>query len=196
MSQKISVIIPVYNVKSYLNRCIESVLTQTYQNLEVIIVDDGSFDGSSEICDAFAQRDSRVKVLHQVNQGLSAARNAGIEISSGEWVAFLDSDDYVEPSIYEDLLNLAMRHNVDLCSCNSRAFNEDMSIAYTNIDTAQETIYSYREVVFDLVHQSKIRFEVWNKLWKRSLIGEVRFKVGQVCEDVYFDRILYSWASL
>lgn len=194
MNPKISIIIPVYNVKSYLNKCVESVLAQTYKSLEVIVVDDGSTDGSGEICDLFASRDDRVKVYHQANQGLSMARNKGLDHATGDWIAFLDSDDFIEPEMYENLLELANKYNVDLCSCNSRSFYEN-SLPMNSNDTGEERVYTYNEVISDLIKDSKIRFEVWNKLWRRSLIDDVRFKAGQVCEDVYFDRILFKKAG-
>ncbi len=194
MNPKISIIIPVYNVKSYLNKCVESVLTQTYQNLEVILIDDGSTDGSSDICDMFALQDARVRVLHQVNQGQSVARNIGMDIATGEWIAFLDSDDYVEADMYGALLTLALKYDVELCSCNSRSFYEN-SLPMNSNDTGEERVYTYKEVIFDLLQQSKIRFELWNKLWKKTLIDTVRLKNGQLGEEVYFDRILYKKAQ-
>ena len=98
---KISVIVPVYNVESYLARCVDSILAQTYQNLEIILVNDGSRDASGSICDAYAQKDSRITVIHKENGGLSSARNAGIDAASGEYLTFVDSDDWIEPQTYE-----------------------------------------------------------------------------------------------
>ena len=110
----ISVIVPVYNVESYLARCVDSILTQTYQNLEVILVDDGSKDNSGVICDDYARRDSRVNVIHKENGGLSSARNAGIEAAGGEYLAFVDSDDWIEPDAYERLLSAMQKHAAKL----------------------------------------------------------------------------------
>ena len=98
---RISVIVPVYNVEQYLPRCVESILAQTYENLEILLVDDGAKDGSGAICDAYARQDERVKVIHKENGGLSSARNAGIDASTGEYLSFVDSDDWIEPDMYE-----------------------------------------------------------------------------------------------
>ena len=108
----ISVIVPVYNVEEYLPRCVDSLLSQTYEKLEIILVDDGTKDASDKICDAYAARDPRVKVIHKENGGLSSARNAGIDIASGEYLAFVDSDDWIEPDTYAHMLGIALKYGV------------------------------------------------------------------------------------
>ena len=113
----ISVIIPVYNVEKYLRRCLDSVIAQTYQNLEIICVDDGSIDDSGKICDQYAVRDARIKVIHQENQGLSAARNRGLDAAEGEYIAFVDSDDYILEDMYKKMLDKLLDYSVDLCVC-------------------------------------------------------------------------------
>lgn len=117
MTPLISVIIPVYNVEQYLRRCLDSVVAQTYQNLEIICVDDGSVDHSGKICDQYAARDARIKVIHQENQGLSAARNRGLDAAEGEYIAFVDSDDYILEDMYKKMLDKLLDYNVDLCVC-------------------------------------------------------------------------------
>ena len=102
----ISVIVPVYNVAAWLPRCVDSVLTQTYQNLEILLIDDGSTDASGEICDAYAEKDPRIRVIHKKNGGLSSARNAGLDVSNGQYIGFVDSDDWIEPEMYEKMLAL------------------------------------------------------------------------------------------
>ena len=117
MAPLISVIIPVYNVEKYLRRCLDSVVAQTYRNLEIICVDDGSVDESGKICDQYAVRDARIKVIHQENQGLSAARNRGLDAAEGAYIAFVDSDDYILEDMYKKMLDKLLDYNVDLCVC-------------------------------------------------------------------------------
>ena len=113
---KVSVIIPVYNVRNYVSQCLESVVRQTFQNLEIFVIDDGSTDGSGELCDGFAETDSRILVLHTENHGLSAARNLGLDHASGDYLSFLDSDDWMEPDTIETLLNTVLRTGVDVAA--------------------------------------------------------------------------------
>ena len=113
----ISIIIPVYNVNEYLEKCLCSVCGQTYKNLEIIVVDDGSTDGSGEICDMFAETDSRIKVIHQVNKGQSCARNEGLTIARGEYIGFVDSDDWIDPDMYEFLYHLLVDNDADISVC-------------------------------------------------------------------------------
>ena len=124
----ISVIVPVYNVKEYLNTCVESILNQTYENLEVILVDDGSTDGSGEVCDSYAKTDARVQVLHTKNGGQAAARNRGIEVCNGEYLTFADSDDSMEPELIETLYFAQEKSGADLVSCRWRNVYEDGSV--------------------------------------------------------------------
>lgn len=112
----ISIIIPVYNVQNYLRECIDSVIAQTYKNLEIILVDDGSPDKSGEICDEYSKKDARIKVIHKENGGLSDARNVALDIAKGEYIGFIDSDDYVEKDMFETLHTLAVEHNAEISS--------------------------------------------------------------------------------
>ena len=112
--RKISVIVPVYNVEAYLPRCVESIMAQTYQNLEIFLVDDGTKDNCGAICDAYARQDNRVRVIHKENGGLSSARNAGIDASTGEYLSFVDSDDWIEPDMYEKMMGLMEKYGVRL----------------------------------------------------------------------------------
>ena len=117
MSETISVIIPVYNVEKYLNKCVDSVISQTYKDLQIILVDDGSTDRSSKICDEYAKADTRISVIHKQNGGLSSARNAGMEIVEGDYITFLDSDDYVSPTVYEELYKIIKSQDSDSIAC-------------------------------------------------------------------------------
>lgn len=194
MEDKISVIVPVYNVEPYLKKCVESVLCQTHYNLEVILIDDGSTDNSGKICDEFQERDNRVIVIHQVNKGQAAARNVGLDIATGDWIAFLDGDDWINNEMYEILLKLALEYDADISTCNTRSFylgqDVECNIAMNNV-----SVLSTDEIIEGLLTQDKVRFEIWNKLWKHSLIGNTRFIEGQLCEEVYFDRILFLKAN-
>lgn len=186
----LSVIIPVYNVKPFLKQCVESVIYQNYKNIEVIIVDDGSTDGSAELCDELSQIDSRIVVFHKDNGGLSSARNFGLDESHGEWIAFVDSDDWVDKDIYTTLIRLAVKNSTQIASCSfyKNINSEDFAVSVSEF----ERIYELREIVSGLLTQKEIRFEVWNKIWRRDLIGSTRFVEGQVSEDIHWDRILFT----
>ena len=141
MEKLISVIIPVYNVVNYFDRCINSIINQTFKNLEIIIVDDGSTDGSSEACDKIAKIDNRIKVIHQINMGLSAARNAGLNIATGEYIAFVDSDDYLHPRMYEILYKEMTKNEVDMVICEFNEFEEEPKYI-ANIDKYDTRLYN------------------------------------------------------
>lgn len=191
-SPTISVIVPVYNVEKYLPKCIDSIIDQTYGKLDIILVNDGSSDGSSQICDEYAKKDRRIRVIHKNNGGLSSARNAGLDVANGQFIAFLDSDDWIEPEMYEVLLNLSITYNADISSCASRnVYLGDTSIPQNN-EKEKPQVYEGDDIIKELLSQDNIRFEVWNKLWSRKIIGGLRFKVGQVSEDVFWDRKLFS----
>lgn len=192
--EKISVIVPVYNVLPYLRRCINSLIEQTYSNLEIILVDDGSTDGSETICDEYVAGHSNIIVIHQKNSGQAAARNLGIETAAGEWIGFLDSDDWIEPEMYETLINLAKTHGADLASCATREWfaNEE---AAASPNTGVILTLTPDEMIAGLVTHEIVRHEIWNKLWKRSLIGDVRFIGGQLGEEVHFNRLLFLKAN-
>lgn len=194
MQDLISVIIPAYNVEPYIKKCVMSVVNQTWNNIEILIIDDGSTDNTGVLCDKLSRDYSSIKVIHQDNAGLSVARNVGIENSKGEWIAFLDSDDWVEPDMYETLLVTAKKNDTVLSSCLSRNVNLGEK-PYSQNDSGIVEILSYRDMISGLLTGNKMRFEVWNKLWSRKLIGDVRFIPGQVAEDVHFDRLIFEKAK-
>ena len=171
----LSVIIPVYNVKPYLEKCINSVLLQDYDNIEIIVVDDGSTDGSSELCEELSKLDERIYVFHKKNGGLSSARNYGLERAKGQWIAFVDSDDWVDKRIYSTLIELAVSNNVSISSCSFHRVTKEEDIPG---DTDHyNKIFNVEQIIEGLQNQEEIRFEVWNKIWKRDLIGDTRFIV-------------------
>ena len=182
----ISVIVPIYGVEKYLEQCLDSILNQTYRQLEIILIDDGSPDRCGEICDRYASQDSRIQVIHQSNQGLSAARNAGMDMATGEYISFIDSDDYIAPHFYEKLLAGFKEHpEAKVTAC--RVFkNEDGEISPLNSkwDHQYPTIYSSRWCQDAILGKTYVN--VWNKLYQAELLKEIRFREGRIVEDVLF----------
>lgn len=195
MNEIISIIVPVYNVFPYLRKCIDSLLNQTYPDVQIILVDDGSTDGSSDICDCYASKHSNIVVIHKNNSGLSEARNVGLEAATGTWIAFIDSDDWIEPTFCEVLYQAAISHSAEISMCKTRLVKDNNAIVYEEQDTGTVIEMSYPDVIEGLLNQKHVRFEVWHKLWNRELIGDVRFISGQVSEDVHFDRLCFPKAN-
>lgn len=200
---KISVIIPVYKVEAYLRQCVDSVLAQTYSNLEVILVDDGSPDGSGAICDEYAAKDSRVKVIHKENGGQGSARNAGLDAATGEYLAFVDSDDWIDPDMYEKLLALLQEHDADIAEGSYRFYrpwktsNQILECPNTQSVAVWEGKKIIERFYFGPDTFSDVAVMVWNKLYKASLLRELRFKEGFIYEDSEFmPRVLYHCAKL
>lgn len=178
----ISVIVPVYKVEAYLDKCISSIMNQTYQNLEIILVDDGSPDRCGAMCDAWAERDGRIRVIHQENQGGGAARNAALDVASGELIAFVDSDDYLAPDMYAHLYGL-LEHGADIAECgyievigNDAVFSQEKE-AHT---------YSAQEAMAAHIQDRFFRQLIWNKLYRRSTVGNIRFPVGNRIDDEFW----------
>lgn len=180
----ISVIVPVYNVKNYLHRCIDSIINQTYANLEIILIDDGSTDGSGQICDSYQSMDKRIKVYHKKNGGLSSARNLGLNKAVGEFVGFVDSDDYIKEDMYESLHN-QMEDYVDIVCCGTvLLFPAAMCRKPELYGKAQKSvIYSNYEAVKELLLLKNLDFSSCNKLYRRELFQGVRFPERKICED-------------
>ena len=180
----VSIIIPIYNIAEYVSLCVDSVLLQTYKEIEIILVDDGSTDASSEICDNYAALDERIRVIHRNNGGLSAARNSGIDIASGEYIYFVDGDDLIHPECIERLLESAVRNNADISSCSTNSFLEEKKIDYSVVGKG-ETICTGREMCQRLMlGQDSCGVIAWNKLYKRYLFDDIRYPEGMVYEDV------------
>ena len=195
MHNLISVIVPIYKVEPYIRQCIDSIINQTYKNLEIILVDDGSPDGCPQICDEYATKDTRVIVIHKENGGLSSARNAGLEIATGDYIAFVDSDDWLDFTMYERLYDVAVKTDSDITTCGIK-YHDASSEIESSLDTGSVIEWEKYEAIKKLITPVyNIRFEVWNKLFKSSLIRNIRFKEGQVYEDVYFDRIVFLNAN-
>lgn len=189
MNEKISVIIPIYNVEKYLPKCINSVLNQTYSNLEIILVNDGSTDSCKQICEEYKKLDNRIKIINKKNGGLSDARNYGIEASTGNYIAFLDSDDWIDKELYMTLYKIIKRYDADISVCNFKK-------SYLNGDNKTHNsgkikCYSNIEALNELYGKNSVQMIVaWNKLYKRSTIKELRFPVGRIHEDEYLTPII------
>jgi glycosyltransferase involved in cell wall biosynthesis len=184
MSGMVSVIVPVYNVEPYLRQCVDSILTQTYGDLEIILVDDASPDNCGEICDGYAAREPRVKVIHQQNRGLSGARNAGIDIAAGEYLFFLDSDDWLDPSAIETLL-------ADLTGSNAGAAIGGYAYAYA--DGRLDPAFTWEGVLCLDAEEAVARFcsrgtfavSAWGKLYRREIFDKTRYPEGKIYEDAF-----------
>lgn len=182
----VSVIVSVYNIEKYIRRAIESICSQTYKNLEIILVNDGSTDNSGRICDEYAAKDNRIKVLHKENGGLSSARNEGVKTATGNYIAFVDGDDWIDESMYEDMLSAMQKHGADIAICNYKAVGKDGTI-----DTSTENIavFEGRETLKVFIEEDEryqIQNAAWNKLYKKSLMGELRFPEGKLFEDIVY----------
>lgn len=193
----ISVIVPVYQAEVYLPRCMESIQTQTWQEYEIILVDDGSEDGGGALCDSFARQDARIRVVHQKNQGLSAARNTGIAHAKGDWIVFIDADDAVSPHYLEYLYRAAVEQNCMIAQCGFQPFEQQLPGSETWDGTCrifsgeemQERIYSSDRQVY---LESTVS---WNKLYRRELFETISFPVGKIHEDEAVSYRLYEAAG-
>ena len=180
---KISIIIPVYKADSYLHRCVDSILTQTFTDFELLLIDDGSPDKSGEICDEYAKKDSRVRVFHKENGGVSSARQCGIDNAQGEYTIHADPDDWVEPNMLEELYRKAKRDDADMVICDFFVNNKESQIYVSQ----QPTSLQHIEVAVEL--QSKLHGATWNKLIKRNCIKQYNVKFDyelKFCEDLFF----------
>lgn len=188
----ISVIIPIYNVQDYLRRCLDSIINQSYKNLEIILVNDGSLDNCGTICDEYEKVDERIKVIHKKNGGLSDARNAGLEIATGDYIGFVDSDDYITEDMYEFLLHNMEEENADISVCGYAIVN-DRGIVSKNL-SAQKYVYDNKEAM-RLLLGNRIKNYYWNKLYKKEFFDNFRLPVGKAFEDTYTMHLLFANAN-
>lgn len=179
----ISVIVPIYNVENYLPRCVDSIINQSYKNLEIILVDDGSPDNCPKICDEYTKRDNRIRVVHKENGGLSDARNAGMQVATGEYVSFIDSDDWVDVDFITALYN-GIKSGADIAECTTRLFDDNDNTLSTR--GSKEGKISRGEALSKLIKEDGVYQTVWNKLYKRSQIEELPFAVGKYHEDDFW----------
>lgn len=182
MSPTLSIIVPVYNVEKYLHKCIDSILNQSFCDFELILIDDGSSDDCGTICDEYAKKDERIRVIHQSNQGQAAARNYAIEFASGEYLGFVDSDDWIESDMFSLLITSACEYDADMVMCRVKRVNEnnetleivgyDKQLIMSNIDATKEI----------LKNQVFLSYPV-NKIYKRKLFNDIKFPINRVFED-------------
>ncbi len=200
MKEKISIIVPIYNVDKYLKRCLDSIINQTYKNIEILLIDDGSPDDCGAICDEYAKKDKRIKVIHKKNGGLSDARNYGIEASRGDYIMFIDSDDYISKNMCKILLKNALENNADIVTCNFKEIylnniekvNKQSQRERINVVSNIEAIYKY------FIKNDLDMNVVWNKIYKRNLFfgeNKIRFPVGKLHEDDFTVYKFYYYSN-
>lgn len=194
MNTLISVIVPIYNVEKYLARCVDSIVNQTYKNLEIILVDDGSPDRCPQMCDDYAKKDSRIKVVHKKNGGLSDARNAGIAVATGEYISFIDSDDYVSDDFFECLLNVMNKENSDIAECSVVKFYEVNRFDEFSDDLSVKT-YDTQDAMSALIAENPFHQHVWNKLYKTELVKDIPYAVGKLNEDEFWTYQVFGRAN-
>lgn len=178
MNNKVSVIVPVYNVEKYLNRCLDSIIHQTYKNLEIILVNDGSLDNSGVICDEYADKDDRIIVIHQKNQGLSCARNSGLAIVSGDYIAYVDSDDYINITMFEKMMYYLIKHDLEVIEILPKLSYTEQS--YDNSFIIENPVTATKRIL------NKTAFAVWRRIFKKQLVEDMRFIPGLIHQDVFY----------
>lgn len=184
MENKISVIIPVYNVEKYLDKCIESVVNQTYSTLEILLVNDGSKDASPQICDKWALRDSRIRVIHKQNGGQAEARNAALDICTGKYIVFVDSDDYVDPEYIAYLYQLICENAAELAICEYRMITFEGRPLNSFADNGQVLVMDQQQALWELCNEKLFSSSPCAKIYLNSLFQSVRFPVGHIFEDL------------
>lgn len=207
----VSIIVPYYNVEEYIRQCLDSILIQTYTNIEIILIDDGSTDGSGHIVNKYARRDSRIKVFYQANKGLSAARNLGLDNATGDYILFVDSDDFVEKDFVKIALMEIISHNVEIAT-----FGYNLIMPHDGIiikkNTCMSKALSKEEAIKELLVLKDVVYNyVWNKIYHRDIFKDIRFPIGRTYEDISVmyklfdlvrtdiyvsDKILYNYRRL
>ena len=180
----ISIIVPVYNVEKYLKKCVDSIVNQTYKNLEIILVDDGATDNSGKICDELVELDNRIKVYHKKNGGLSDARNYGVERATGDYIGFVDSDDYIDAEMYERLYEAIKKENVDVAECNLKIVYPEKTDLFT--DQKYYQICNKQEYLEEYLKIEKIFGSACVRLTKADIARKLKFPVGKLYEDTYY----------
>jgi glycosyltransferase involved in cell wall biosynthesis len=180
---KISVIVPVYNVEKYLNKCVDSIINQTYKDLEIILVNDGSNDRSGNICDEYEKKDNRVIVIHKENGGLSSARNSGLKISSGEFIGFIDSDDWIESNFFQLLIDGIVSNNADISVVHFVKVREFDKIEFTTETKKSWVCFNRNEAMEVLFNGNFIGYSAVNKLYRKKLFNKVIYPEGILMED-------------
>ena len=197
MTEKITVIVPVYNVENYLEKCLDSLINQTYKNIEIIVINDGSTDNSGEICQEYAQKDNRIVYIEKENGGLSDARNVGLDKMTGSYVTFIDSDDWIEQDYIETLYKKIVEYQADIAVGNYYSYNEDEETYYFHIygNSYYEKVYDNISIFENLYESQEMKsfalISAWGKLYKAKLFDYLRFDKGKLGEDGYFNQKMY-----
>lgn len=181
----ISVIVPVYKVEPYLDQCVASIVNQTYQDLEIILVDDGSPDNCPAMCDAWAEKDSRIKTIHTANGGSAKARNTGLALSSGNYIGFVDSDDFILPEMYESLLHIMEDSKCDIVECGYYTVHSSQ-MPERDIEHAPVRTLNTEQALFENINDQICRQLVWNKLYAQKVLEDIRFVEGKFIDDEFF----------
>ena len=199
MNDLVSVVVPIYNVRDYLEECLDSIISQSYRNMEIILVDDGSTDGSSELCDIMQKKDDRIRVIHKNNGGLSDARNTGLKNSTGEYVIFIDSDDTIKKTMLKKMVEAIEKNNADIAACAFKTFTETRDNDNDNdLDCNCRNICCEGSEVVKSLYQGRyqnIAFVAWNKLYRRRLFIDynIIYPVGRLYEDTFTTyKLLYN----
>lgn len=198
----ISIIVPVYKTGKYLEQCLQSLILQSYEKIEIILIDDGSPDDCPQLCDQWGKKDKRIRVIHGKNQGISAVRNLGIDLARGEWIMFVDSDDYCDRCFCEKMLTTAIEHNSDIVSCNFYYSWDNIQLLRTGHMSVKGTVTDFTNIQIlqqRFMHESIDLLVVWNKLFRKKLFfltnEKIRFPVGKLAEDVAITYKLYYYAN-
>lgn len=195
---KLSIIVPIYNVESYLRRCIDSILAQTFTDFELILVDDGSPDACGKICDEYALQDKRIKVIHKKNGGLPEARNAGLEVATGDYIGFVDSDDRIAAEMYENLIATADETGADIAAGGLTLLNHQGEIIGKCPNSGTAKVYTRNAFLKNFY--PKVWLEIWptvtDKIFRRHLFSDIRFPIGKIHEDNYIQLSLYDKCNL
>ncbi|MBF0713643.1 glycosyltransferase [Gemella sp. GH3] len=195
-NELISIVVPVYNVSDYLERCVDSLINQNYSNLEIILVDDGSTDNSGDLCDEFAKKDSRIVVYHKENGGLSDARNYGVMKANGDYIGFVDSDDYVNYNMYNHLYNVAKETDADIVECNVvRVYANGHTRSHYKGPEYKEIIDT-KQYLKEILSMDRVYGSVWCKLIKSPLAKQLKFSLGKYYEDLFYNYDLFNLDNL
>lgn len=191
----VSVIVPIFDVEPYLVKCLESICGQSYEDLDIILVDDGGRDGCPAICDRYAQKDSRIRVIHKKNGGLSDARNAGIDVHRGAHIFFVDPDDLIHPDTIKDLLDIAIREDADIVECNVQKIEEGKEMEWDVLDRTDDKIVYDHDRAIESFLDYRSWIVVWNKLYRSDLFDDIRFPVDRLHEDEFVTPYLVDRCS-
>ena len=189
---KLSIIVPVYNVEKYIRRCIDSISNQSFEDFELLLIDDGSTDNSGKICDEYAKKDKRIVCIHQENSGVSAARNKGLDIAKGDYIGFVDSDDYIHKDMYKELIYHLEENNADVSICSIILTFENYAKPKEN--TGKVQVFCGKKTCYENLLLNNFGFFVYNKIFKRDLCGQVRFNIKmKIAEDAYFNYLTWKY---